>query len=136
MCAGFPGWSGATVLQVAIKTLRQKQRRATTEGPLTIYILLPDDFLVSATGLLGVGVGVWGSGLTEWHRKVKMLGYKRIRMWGSGGGGGGCGAGAAGGGVGHSWGFTQSLKEQHTLTSGRAPEDPNVLSGASRTSWG
>lgn len=47
-CAqAFRGWSGATVLQVAIKTLRQKQRRATAEGPLTIYILLPDDFLVS-----------------------------------------------------------------------------------------
>ena len=24
----------------------------------------------------------------------------------------------------------------YTLTSGRTPEDPNVLSGASRTSWG
>lgn len=63
-CAqAFRGWSGATVLQVAIKTLRQKQRRATTEGPLTIYILWPDDFLVSATGLLGGGrVGGGGGG--------------------------------------------------------------------------
>lgn len=62
-CAqAFRGWSGATVLQVAIKTLRQKQRRATAEGPLTIYILLPD-FLVSATGLLGGGrVGGRGGG--------------------------------------------------------------------------
>ena len=35
--------------------------------------------------------------------------------------------------------FTQGVrggrgKGPHTLTSGRAPEDPNVLSGASRTS--
>lgn len=87
MCTGFQGWSGAIVWQVAIKTLRREQRRAMTAGPLTIYILLPDDFLVSATGLLWGGrVGAGVGGLTEWHRKVKMLGYKRIKMWVGGSG--------------------------------------------------
>lgn len=96
--------------------------------------------MVMVTGLLGVWVAEGGGmGFAGWHGKVKTLGYKGIKMGISflkrdpvcqNGRGGIWSTGS------HRVGGVAGGLGPHTLTSGRAPEDPNVLSGASRTSWG